>query len=1052
MKSSLSYIMLWLSFSIVFQGYGQLTFLQEKEEEVFYFRHITRENGLPSNVVRFVTQDFRGYLWIGTDNGLVRYDGHQTRVFRNDPEDPASLSEDVIHTIYESTDSLLWVGTGRGFAVYDPYRETFTNYHARTNAGRWFPDVEITRFWEDEDGSIWIGSHNGLHHYIRTQDQIVSMLLYDTAKGARENLRSYVNNISAFPHRPDTLIVGTQGGLLLVDKNSYEVIQDLNADWKERAAARAFFFEGDSLLWIGDWAAGLKRLNLQTLEWKIYDFPISPLDIAPKNSDALWLATPNMGLVVFNKKDESFTPHGKSEDNPRSLLSNYLQCNIFIDRQNNLWVGGKEGLNMLDRSYKSFRKIQLPYGLEDARCFYRDKAAGKTYFGTNDQHNIVFWDENKNEWGIVPDQTPGVGPYAGIRHMYRDHRGVIWATSMTNNLLYIDPDTQHLTMFLDRNGGPVTFRDGQSRLYHMAEDMHHNLWISAPFDGIIQLDADRKEATYFRYLPGVRNGLFRSQRYLELMVDHKNRLWIGSYDGFGVYDIDRGMFLSGRFDALKDMGLWGHGAGGFATDSLQRIWVCLHRKGLLRISEENNGFSFKRYHTIHGLNDPNVSRIAVDSKSNFWIINEGLVFFNPYTEQMNAFDDRNGLHKWKSLDDRIYIDEDDQIFLTGQGGFETNMIAGLALRGSIVNLLIEQVEINGSEIFRIGPEPQTRAATFRPSEKNFKFNFSAICFEDVHQIKYEYKLLGFDELPATVTSRGLAHYTNLPPGKYQFVVRAAHRGVWFDREAGFEFVIKPYYYQTIWFRMGSLASVILLLTAFIHIRGKQIRTREKVKSNFAKRIAEAEMQSLRAQMNPHFIFNSLNSINTFILKNETDEASDYLTKFSRLIRIVLNNSKNTLVSLEDELEALTIYLELEQIRFSNKFEFAIIIDQFLDTNRVFVPPLLLQPYVENALWHGLMHKEGRGRIDISALKNGEYVMFTIQDNGVGRKKSAECKSAFELKGKSLGMTIMAERISTINALYGSDAKVTITDLYDTNQRAAGTRVGISLPILTNAHN
>lgn len=250
--------------------------------------------------------------------------------------------------------------------------------------------------------------------------------------------------------------------------------------------------------------------------------------------------------------------------------------------------------------------------------------------------------------------------------------------------------------------------------------------------------------------------------------------------------------------------------------------------------------------------------------------------------------------------------------------------------------------------------------------------------------------------------------------------------------------------------MGSLVTVMLLLTTFIHMRGRQIRVREKVRSDFSKRIAEAKMQSLRAQMNPHFIFNSLNSINTFILKNETDEASDYLTKFSRLIRTVLNNSKNTLVSLEDELEALTIYLELEQIRFSNKFEFTIIMDEFLDANRVFVPPLLLQPYVENALWHGLMQKEEQGRIDISAYKHGEQVIFTIQDNGIGRKKSAESKSAFEFKDKSLGMTIMAERISTINALYGSDAEINITDLYDTNQCAAGTRVCISTPILTHA--
>ncbi|NJO90167.1 MAG: histidine kinase [Chloroflexia bacterium] len=157
------------------------------------------------------------------------------------------------------------------------------------------------------------------------------------------------------------------------------------------------------------------------------------------------------------------------------------------------------------------------------------------------------------------------------------------------------------------------------------------------------------------------------------------------------------------------------------------------------------------------------------------------------------------------------------------------------------------------------------------------------------------------------------------------------------------------------------------------------------------------MQALRAQMNPHFIFNSLNSINNFILKNESEQASEFLTKFSRLVRQVLQNSRNKLVSLEDEFSALKLYIELEQVRFDNKFQYEIICDNYLDTNLVLIPPLLIQPYVENAIWHGLMHKETNGSITVKVYQEEEKLFFIIADDGIGRKKAAEYKSKFGMR-------------------------------------------------------
>ncbi|MEP6556712.1 MAG: histidine kinase, partial [Ferruginibacter sp.] len=182
---------------------------------------------------------------------------------------------------------------------------------------------------------------------------------------------------------------------------------------------------------------------------------------------------------------------------------------------------------------------------------------------------------------------------------------------------------------------------------------------------------------------------------------------------------------------------------------------------------------------------------------------------------------------------------------------------------------------------------------------------------------------------------------------------------------------------------------------------------EKKHAEFQRQTAELEMQALRAQMNPHFIFNCLSSINRFILKNESKTASNYLTRFSRLMRMVLMNSQKPLIALEDELEMLRLYLEMERMRFKNSFDYGITLLNEIDSGNIFIPPLLLQPFCENAIWHGLMHlpavqagKEGNGRLDIELSMKENILYCIITDNGVGREKSAELKSKTAEKEKS----------------------------------------------------
>ncbi len=221
---------------------------------------------------------------------------------------------------------------------------------------------------------------------------------------------------------------------------------------------------------------------------------------------------------------------------------------------------------------------------------------------------------------------------------------------------------------------------------------------------------------------------------------------------------------------------------------------------------------------------------------------------------------------------------------------------------------------------------------------------------------------------------------------------------------------------------------------------------EKKQEELQHKATELEMQALRAQMNPHFIFNCLSSINRFILKNETESASDYLTKFSRLIRMVLNNSKKELIPLDDELEMLRLYLEMERMRFKYSFDYNISFKNEIDPENIFIPPLLLQPFAENAIWHGLLNKEDQGHLTVLLGKENNILSCMIEDNGVGRAKAAELKSKSVERNKSLGLQITKERLALLNKDSNETTFFEVEDLYDDKGFANGTRVILKIKI------
>lgn len=221
---------------------------------------------------------------------------------------------------------------------------------------------------------------------------------------------------------------------------------------------------------------------------------------------------------------------------------------------------------------------------------------------------------------------------------------------------------------------------------------------------------------------------------------------------------------------------------------------------------------------------------------------------------------------------------------------------------------------------------------------------------------------------------------------------------------------------------------------------------EEIKTaRFRQQLSELEMKALRAQMNPHFIFNCMNSINRMILSKESDNASRYLTRFSRLIRLMLENSEKTVVPLQDELAMLEAYIQLEALRFKGKIHYRISVDEAIDQEDTLVPSMVLQPFVENAIWHGLMHKKGNGLINVSISEDNNVLRCVIEDNGVGRDKALELEKRAVTTRKSMGLQITEERLRLFSKKE-MQRLINITDRKDSVDRALGTRVDINIPI------
>jgi sensor histidine kinase YesM len=331
-----------------------------------------------------------------------------------------------------------------------------------------------------------------------------------------------------------------------------------------------------------------------------------------------------------------------------------------------------------------------------------------------------------------------------------------------------------------------------------------------------------------------------------------------------------------------------------------------------------------------------------------------------------------------------------------------------------------------------------------PDQHTLDIQFQALAFPRDQHVVYSYQVKGLHDRWIPLGKNNSVTLSQLPPGHYVFQVKAGEP----NSSAPVKFfsfsIARPLFLQTWFLLLSALLLIGMILTVF-RLRMHQIRRREKEKMNVQMQIAELELQVLRAQMNPHFMFNSLNSIKNYILKHETAKAAEYLSSFAHLIRLILQHSRERTISLQDELEMLLLYIDLEKLRFREGFEFIYEVNEEINTSHVQIPPMIIQPYIENAIWHGLLHKDQDRRLALRVSIDEKQVTCEIEDNGIGREQAAKIRSKSATRYKSMGMGITQDRITLMNSMSALGIRIDLIDKTNGAGHPSGTLVKIHIP-------
>ncbi|MEP6713393.1 MAG: histidine kinase, partial [Ferruginibacter sp.] len=784
---------------------------------------------------------------------------------------------------------------------------------------------------------------------------------------------------------------------------------------------------------------GMFIFNNTTGSFTAFKIPLAEADFLSisewNDGTDSWLFLPGFSLLLINTKTLEIKSYAPNIYNKSGYEGTYWG-KVFIDRDNRIWMGYERGCNILQMHLQKISIIpittpgQIPFQEPEYKLVTSLFEDSTTYWVH--KPGVGFFNYNR-EWKLLrfySSLLPVSKTIVNKTSYCFDSKKIDGNIYVTGNFGLIKWNlTTNSTNLIKPPG-----KDDYFYLRNMISITPSELWIRTYDQGIYVFDINKSRFTN-HFLNGIASDKYLPGNLTDLLKTKTGKIFILSETGLISYNNGRFLpvFRSNKYDGV--------------ISSMMNC-VAEDNDGLLWVGTAQGIFTFDPV-TMKRINfSPpnkmmgNIYHVLVDKNNNVWCNTRSAIWcMIRKTQQWISYSSLDGLPA--EVYECVLTNLKDGAVTAGIGEKLIRFSPDFLTQNYASDLPVYITDaLSGTKDISLAGKPLSEKNIFlQPGEKSLTVDFSVLNYDQPRGIKYFYKLepsmKEFKENPD-----GHLTFNNLSPDKYRLSVRGGDKlNNRTNQEDGMTIIVQPYWYQTGLFKILLTAATVLLVVGFVWRRIIVIRK----EASFKQKIAETEMQALRAQMNPHFIFNSLNSIENFMLKNEKRTASDYLGKFALLIRMILDSSRNELVPFTKDIQALHLYVELEQLRFDNKFIYKNSIDPLLMNGDYLVPPLLIQPFVENAIIHGLSQTDRENpELMLTIILENNYITYTIQDNGIGRKQSGNYTKQNKQLHKSMGVQITQERISIFNRQHNAQSSVTISDLYEKDGTSSGTSVRVTI--------
>lgn len=822
----------------------------------YKFNHLGVEDGLSQSVINCILEDKNGFMWFGTQDGLNRYDGYNLEVFKRNPEDTNSLSNNFVYSIKQDHKGIIWIGTnGGGLNSFNPATGKFLHYINDPINNSSLSNNVVHVIHEDKKGNIWVGTDGGLNKL-------------DPASGKFERFQNNPNDNYSIPSnlvydiiedKTGNIWAGTYGkGLSMYDPvqrrfYNYELtIVDLDrlyptsvtSDMKRReqcSQVRSLMWYDETHIWIGTNGGGIEMFNTatKTFESKLYPdgtvFGIASTKILALTDDQngnIWIGTFESGIDIIGKSNKKIQHYTPNEQDDYALSSGGIKC-IYRDHSGNMWMGTNgEGINIYFTSTSTITHIRHSLRPEvgdntlksSAILSVMEDASGLLWIGTSGG-GLSTLDRKTGQYKHYPELCQASNN--SVLSLMQSKNGTIWVGTYGEGLNGYDPQTKKIKSYTPDN------QLIEGTILCIEEEPNTGaIWFGTFGAGIYRLDPATDS---LRQFTAEKNGLSSNFIY-SMFYDHEGKLWVGTRaGGLMIYDEKSGKFESFTHDDKNKKSLSNNIIYCITEDKAQHIWLGT-ANGLNRFNREDK--SFDTWYEDDGLPSDNIYAIIPDDRGNLWMShNKGLTrlsILQGKGELFKNFGAGAGVQPSEFNQGAYFKNKKGELFFGGQEGLNIIDPGKIEMSSPAPPVFITSYKRFGKEVKLDSNIINMHSINVTWRDNNFMFELAALNFIDPEKNQFQYKLDGIDDEWSPVTSNRYISYTNIPGGNYSLHVRAADcNGNWGKEKTLLNIHVEPPFWKTNWFY--SLCVLVLLVGIFTFIR---IRTAAIKKEN---RILEAKV-------------------------------------------------------------------------------------------------------------------------------------------------------------------------------------------------------------------